>query len=254
MYLQQVGRGLRPAKGKDKLIILDNVGLYNRFGFPSAKRQWRRHFEGKYVDYSLPIGTHMSDGRIVAFFDEFDEGDEDVEMLHTTAYEIIEDNTSPEPIIFQSNEPEFKFYLDKKGFSETMISRIVRGIKADIDPMIRGKYNSKHESIFKMEDISELELYLYDFNVNPVIAEMNTAKNKIMTEALEYYINYLEWRVADGALIIEDARINDISDTDIEEIPPRSIEEVEMEIKILRKWGKDVPEELFKEYKSLTTR
>ena len=83
---------------------------------------------------------------------------------------------------------------------------------------------------------------------------MNTAKNNIMTEALEYYINYLEWRVADGALIIEDARVNDISNDDIEEIPPRSIEEVEMEIKILRKWGKDVPEELLKEYKSLTTR
>ena len=33
-----------------------------------------------------------------------------------------------------------------------------------------------------------------------------------------------------------------------------SDEEVEMEIKILRKWGKDVPEELLKEYKSLTTR
>lgn len=256
MYLQQVGRGLRPAEGKDKLIILDNVGLYNRFGFPSAKRQWRRHFEGKYVDYSLPIGTHISDGRIVEFFDEFDEGDEDVEMLHTTAEEIIEDTSSPapEPIIYQSNEPEFKFYLDRKGFNETLISRIVRGIKADIDPMIRGKYNSKHESILKMEDISELELYLYDFNVNPVIAEINTAKNKIMTEALEYYINYLEWRVADGALEIEDARINEIADNDIEEIPPRSIEEVEMEIKILRKWGKDVPEELLNEYKSLTAR
>ena len=177
-------------------------------------------------------------------------------MLHTTAEEVIEEKTTPapEPIIFQSNEPEFKFYLDKKGFSETMISRIVRGIKADIDPIIRGKYNSKHESIFKMEDISELELYLYDFNITPVIAEMNTAKNNIMTEALEYYINYLEWRVGDGALIIEDARVNDISNDDIEEIPPRSIEEVEMEIKILRKWGKDVPEELLKEYKSLTTR
>ena len=120
--------------------------------------------------------------------------------------------------------------------------------------MIRGKYNSKHESIFKMEDMAELELYLYDFNVTPVIVEINTAKNNIMTEALEYYINYLEWRVADGALEIEDARVNEITDNDIEEIPPRSIEEVEMEIKILRKWGKDVPEELLKEYKSLTTR
>ena len=47
MYLQQVGRGLRPAEGKERLLILDNVGLYNKFGFPSARRKWRYHFEGK---------------------------------------------------------------------------------------------------------------------------------------------------------------------------------------------------------------
>ena len=50
MYLQQVGRGLRPAEGKERLLILDNVGLYNKFGFPSARRKWRYHFEGQDVD------------------------------------------------------------------------------------------------------------------------------------------------------------------------------------------------------------
>jgi len=47
MYLQQVGRGLRPHPNKEQAIILDNVGSYNKFGLPSANRQWRRHFEGK---------------------------------------------------------------------------------------------------------------------------------------------------------------------------------------------------------------
>ena len=256
MYLQQVGRGLRPASGKDKLIILDNVGLYNRFGFPSAKRQWRRHFEGKYVDYALPIGTHISDGRIVSFFDEFDEGDEDVEMLHTTEEEVVEENptSSLEAIIPSSNEPEFRFYLKKKKVDEATISKIIRGIKADIDPMIRGKYNSKHESILKMENISELELYLYDFKINPIIVEINSAKNKIMTDALGYYIKYLEWRKDEGALDIENAVPEEIPTQIIEETPSRTLEEVEMEIKILRKWGADVPEELLAEYETLSTR
>ena len=31
MFLQQIGRGLRTSKDKDKGLILDNVGLYNRF-------------------------------------------------------------------------------------------------------------------------------------------------------------------------------------------------------------------------------
>lgn len=46
LYLQQVGRGLRPVDGKDKAIILDNVGLFNYFGLPDANRKWRHHFLG----------------------------------------------------------------------------------------------------------------------------------------------------------------------------------------------------------------
>ena len=49
LYLQQVGRGLRMSDDKTTTIFLDNVGLYNRFGFPSSKRMWRHHFEGKYL-------------------------------------------------------------------------------------------------------------------------------------------------------------------------------------------------------------
>lgn len=47
LYLQQVGRGLRIVKGKDKTIILDNVGLYNYFGLPDANRKWQYHFNGR---------------------------------------------------------------------------------------------------------------------------------------------------------------------------------------------------------------
>lgn len=47
LYLQQVGRGLRIVEGKEKTIILDNVGLYNYFGLPDANRKWQYHFEGR---------------------------------------------------------------------------------------------------------------------------------------------------------------------------------------------------------------
>ena len=47
-YLQMVGRGLRVAKGKDYCVILDNVGLYRRFGLPSADRDWLCMFEGRH--------------------------------------------------------------------------------------------------------------------------------------------------------------------------------------------------------------
>ena len=46
LYIQQVGRGLRVVEGKEKTIIIDNVGLYNYFGLPDANRMWLHHFKG----------------------------------------------------------------------------------------------------------------------------------------------------------------------------------------------------------------
>jgi superfamily II DNA or RNA helicase len=40
LYLQQIGRCMRPAEGKDYAIILDNVGLYEIFGSPKKLRNW----------------------------------------------------------------------------------------------------------------------------------------------------------------------------------------------------------------------
>ncbi len=39
-YLQMCGRGLRPAKGKDHLIIIDHVGNVTRHGLPDSRRVW----------------------------------------------------------------------------------------------------------------------------------------------------------------------------------------------------------------------
>ena len=46
-YIQMVGRGLRVAEGKEYCVILDNVGLYKRFGLPSVDRDWQSMFEGR---------------------------------------------------------------------------------------------------------------------------------------------------------------------------------------------------------------
>jgi hypothetical protein len=40
LYLQQVGRVLRPAPGKDAAVILDHVGNVHRHGFPDDHRDW----------------------------------------------------------------------------------------------------------------------------------------------------------------------------------------------------------------------
>jgi len=40
LYLQQVGRGLRPAEGKTALIVLDHAGNTLAHGMPDADREW----------------------------------------------------------------------------------------------------------------------------------------------------------------------------------------------------------------------
>jgi DNA repair protein RadD len=40
LYLQQVGRGLRPAPGKDHLVVLDHAGCTLRHGLPDSPREW----------------------------------------------------------------------------------------------------------------------------------------------------------------------------------------------------------------------
>ena len=45
-YLQMVGRGLRVHEGKECCTIIDNVGLYRRFGLPSGERNWGVYFGG----------------------------------------------------------------------------------------------------------------------------------------------------------------------------------------------------------------
>lgn len=83
MYLQQVGRGLRPSNNKEQVIILDNVGLYNKFGFPSAMRNWKSHFEGK--DVTEEFNAERAEtklGDIHRNVMNIKEGNEPVLLLH----------------------------------------------------------------------------------------------------------------------------------------------------------------------------
>lgn len=80
LYLQQVGRGLRPHEKKSEAIIIDNVGSYNKFGLPSANRKWRYHFEGygQKVTKStenIAIGSRRKEQNL-------EEGDEELMLIY----------------------------------------------------------------------------------------------------------------------------------------------------------------------------
>jgi len=87
MYLQQVGRGLRPHPKGIPATILDNVGSYNKFGLPSANRQWRRHFEGqgqRVTQSSVSSGLGTRTQRKIS------EGDEDMMLIFSGTAPVME--------------------------------------------------------------------------------------------------------------------------------------------------------------------
>ena len=107
MYLQQVGRGLRITEGKSKCIILDNVGMYSRFGLPDANRHWMAHFRGQDVDESPKKGNGFGWGN--GYYDEPDlsEGDEEMLLVQETEAGIESDDTDYiKPISNEEEIPE----------------------------------------------------------------------------------------------------------------------------------------------------
>ena len=144
--------------------------------------------------------------------------------------------------------------MDRSGYQDAAVVKIIRGIKSDVDNIIRGKYNSKHKSILTMDEVSELELYLYDFQISPVIIELDTIKGNIMTESLKHYIDYLKWRDCDNNILFDNEYNEEQQDDSIINNQSRTLAEVEMEMNVFRKWNKDIPEELIQEFKKLSTK
>ena len=92
LYLQQVGRALRTYEGKKKALILDNVGLYNRFGLPKARRNWKHHFEGK-IETDIANGEEIEESKQEIQVNvstkrtrhqNLEEGDEEVFLIQTS--------------------------------------------------------------------------------------------------------------------------------------------------------------------------
>lgn len=55
LYLQMVGRALRPAPGKQEAVILDHVGNAHRHGLPTDERAWNLSGRRRREGVSIPI-------------------------------------------------------------------------------------------------------------------------------------------------------------------------------------------------------
>lgn len=91
-YIQQVGRGLR-KNGDKKCIILDNVGMYSRFGLPDEERDWESFFYGEEKEAPSTKGYSRNNGSLREYEEtDLSEGNEDMILIQDLEVpKVVED-------------------------------------------------------------------------------------------------------------------------------------------------------------------
>lgn len=143
MYLQQVGRGFRTHENKSKVIFLDNVGLFNRFGLPSANRKWQYYFEGKHKGIEF---NHSEETQTNKKIKTISEGIEEVELL----YDSSQEETEPLELFWESERRLNTQIIQNNIEMETIaIKARIKELEQEID--VFKKYGSKVPEILQKE-------------------------------------------------------------------------------------------------------
>lgn len=193
MYLQQVGRGLRISAGKEKSLILDNVGLYNRFGTPMANRHWRHHFNGS--ETSGEDG--WNDGSLltkdIEIYDrepDYSEGDEEMEVVeHAEGKKQIRSSESEDT---EQGIGEYNVFRDRRtglyGVCDRRNRTLVPPMYDEMHPYYKGyipfKLNGKWGIMLKNGTIKVKPKYYF---IGPFIEGIAEIKNTI--DSPSYHIN-----------------------------------------------------------------
>jgi superfamily II DNA or RNA helicase len=143
MYLQQVGRGFRIHDEKEKVIFLDNVGLFNRFGLPSANRKWQFYFEGKHKGIEI---NHLEENQTIKEKKQISEGVEEVELLYDSSQVQIEPNE-----LFWEREKRQNIHLIQENKDKEILKIIERmQINEQFIPQLQNfLWNLKEKYIFQ---------------------------------------------------------------------------------------------------------
>jgi len=193
MYLQQVGRGLRISEGKEKSLILDNVGLYNRFGTPMANRHWRHHFNGSETrgeDGWNDGGLLTKDIDIYDREPDYSEGDEEMEVVeHAEGKKQIRSSESEDT---EQSIGEYNVFRDRKtglyGVCDRRNRTIVPPMYEEMHPYYKGyipfKLNGKWGIMLKNGTVKVKPKYFYIGPFKDGHAEVRNTENSD-----SYYIN-----------------------------------------------------------------
>lgn len=203
LYIQQVGRGLRIVEGKEKTIIIDNVGLYNYFGLPDANRMWQYHFNGH--DDVEHKGRDTCDSNTTGFTDfeidetKFDEADEQM-LVVRGAKKAMQQSTKAKSMalkptvkefslcdyyLVRGTEKAFKIYpfVKKRGKATAAVGNCVFEYDEKRKPIVLGEdYKKNRELVFndiKLQSILSFVAMLDNINVDDMLNIENYGKTKV---------------------------------------------------------------------------
>lgn len=127
-YIQQVGRGLR-KNGDKKCIILDNVGMYSRFGLPDEERDWESFFYGEEKETTSTKGYSRNNGCLREYVEtDLSEGNEEMILIQDleipkVVEEVVEETSTVIPVIPTEDIPThttdniYQFSIKSKTFN-----------------------------------------------------------------------------------------------------------------------------------------
>lgn len=109
-YIQQVGRGLR-KNGDKKCIILDNVGMYSRFGLPDEERDWESFFYGEEKETTSTKGYSRNNGCLREYVEtDLSEGNEEMNLIQDlevpkVVEDVAEEVSTEIPVVSTEDAP-----------------------------------------------------------------------------------------------------------------------------------------------------
>lgn len=108
-YIQQVGRGLR-KNGNKRCVILDNVGMYSRFGLPDEERDWESFFYGNKIEHSIEKIDSSNNWNLKEYQNtDLTEGNEEMILIQN-----LNSLQTPELKDFTQTVPEETTYIPPK--------------------------------------------------------------------------------------------------------------------------------------------
>lgn len=108
-YIQQVGRGLR-KNGNKRCVILDNVGMYSRFGLPDEEHDWESFFYGNKIEHSIERIDSRNNRNLKEYQNtDLSEGNEEMILIQN-----LNSLQTPELKDFTQTVPEETTYIPPK--------------------------------------------------------------------------------------------------------------------------------------------